>query len=585
MLGNTLAHIGAAAFREWLAQQCGSKPAYIIFDFAVRWKELLDQADPDIVCGPLRQHDSDVGTVYSHMTTAAGPGWVKRGVVLQSLQNEYSGKSIAQNSLCLSEHRLLTRQFADPPETYFKILRARGYQNEGEPGMRYRSGWGEHDLYVFKRVANSAPFPWPTVRDEQPSFNSIWYNHLKQAWQKLPHPRDHKNVNMYPLAILPFSPDRVYARYIPRDDAECQADYASLFDAVMWVIDPRDAGLQHAGAPKSEGTLPYAPNLFRVLLSRAAAGVLEHFYDVVAKELRIETNAADMELADLERMWMTGRPNEEDEDIYYGVPVYLDGVPAFLVVVRVLELVGTERGDVIGRLKEIRDDIENKVAYLVGAEHWTEIVSEWSALTGKNVESLWEAITRLESSDRPWTSWLDVRPGMTIHQDNEVTRNRFAMFKNRHRDAIMNVTGIALVKEMEERASFTFVTQNITEVREMNKKVRIEGSQGVAVNIDGSVGGDQSGIRESSVGDLGSLDYGRIEEELRAIRAVLVERDGSAERDSALVAMSEAEAAALKKDEAGLIKALRKGGRFVAEFARSVGASITAELIKKEVGL
>jgi len=415
MLGNTLAHVGAKAFRQWLTASDRPQPEYLLFDFAENWRELLYQAEPEVICGPLKFVPTLAGTAVAHMTTAGGPGWVKRGIVVQFLSEGTTGEETKnENTLDPDEHRLFTKQFADPPETYFTILRAHGYDREGEP-TEYVSGWGKHMLYLYRRGV-SASIDWLEPNDDEDwPLNQVWYEALCETWQALSEPSGPAKVEFFPAALLPFGQKRIYARYVPRNPQERDGKLKDLFGATMWLVDPRDPTLRHAGAPKMEDVLPYAPSIYRATLGTVPASVIEHF-DKTADELRIDVNASDLELADLERRWI-GSGEGEAAEIYYALPVFVHGLPCYLAIVRVQDVTGLKTGapEVSNRLRDRRDELAGELEKILSTDKLRSILKRWEETIKGDYGRLRTLLDRV--AQYPWTSWLDVFPGQSALGD------------------------------------------------------------------------------------------------------------------------------------------------------------------------
>lgn len=420
-LGNTLAHIGAENFRKWLkGLRC--QPLVILIDFASNWSTLLGQASPEIVCDPVGVFSAGTKVVYAHMTTAGGPGWVKRGIILDFVP---SGQSAgANNPVQFRTHRLFTRQFADEPATYANVLQARGY--DCSESVRYDSGWGPHELWVY-RYSGIANIRWPKIAaawDEQ--ICDEWYKVLEDCWKKAVQSQLGKgkwSFDFYPAAIVPFCKDKVYARYIRRGDEESRLN--DLFSAWMWVVDPRTQGLQQSGATKLETELPFAPSIHRTMLGYSPAAVLESF-DVLANELRLDLNASDLELADLERLWIL-KTAEVKPTAFYGLPIYVRGLPCFLIIIRADEFM--DAASVYGACRlEVRR-ISNALEQVLDDAKWSRFVNvlQETGVPEAKVSNMLQYV-----SDQTWGSWIDTLPGGSLHAPTSADQLALDKWKKSH---------------------------------------------------------------------------------------------------------------------------------------------------------
>ena len=440
MLGNTLAHVGAKDFRNWLTSSEKTNPEYLLFDFAVNWRELLNQAEPEIVCGSVNRANKSVGSVLSHMTTAGGPGWVKRGIVVEfppSIKDEVVFKN--ENTIDVYKHSLFTRQYADSPQTYLNILKSYGYVPVIRP-EEYTSGWGEHVLYLLKYNGPSGEIEWPSPSEEdQYYFNEPWYDLLLKCWRELAEPcfSDDKRVELFPIAILPFAAKNVYARYIPRTELDDSSEWKSIYDAIMWVVDPRDKSLRHAGAVKTEDILPYAPSIYRSLLSSVPTGVVEHL-DITSAEFRIDINSYDLELADLERKWMRKDIASGSNDIYFSLPIYILGMPCYLVVIRVQDIpTEGEPGEFWTYLHWKRDKLRDNLKKKIKKELIDELVLKWTNITNHEFSFLETILDRVRN--HPWTSWIDTLPGNLLVNSND--QNQLGNFEVLYHRSLNEVRG------------------------------------------------------------------------------------------------------------------------------------------------
>lgn len=406
-LGNTLAHIGAQKVRQWLLSLT-PPPEYLVFDFAKEWKKLLHKADPAIVCGPNNKTYFEGVSAYTHISTAGGPGWVKRGIIVQ-FDDVSSDNRKDENSDDAVSHSFFTKQYSDEPETYLNLFSALGYEKVREP-TELINGWGTHDFFVYRRAGRKY-YPWPTIKNErQYRVCEHWHHQISDLWN-----RNYETIvkiqepffKFYPLTIVPFF-DTVYGRYIKtRGDTDSE-----LFSPWIEIVDPKSQDVVPSGCTKSESSLPYGTSLFKSCLSLNPNRLIEHF-DEVSKEVRIDMNSSDIHLAALERKRMGSK--KECSNLYCPIPLFIDGIPALIVIASVKKNTGfmpaaaSKELELIDILKPDFINLWSRFSELVESE------SEYAEL------DLLEGIV----GGKKWNSWTNDALGKGIYDVEGVAKHRY----------------------------------------------------------------------------------------------------------------------------------------------------------------
>jgi SAM-dependent methyltransferase len=428
-LGNTMAHIGSRKLRYWL-EKLGREnrlPKWILCDFAKDWRDLLEAAEVEPASGPIIVKNANSREkAITYINTSSGPGFVKRAMIVQFI-DKATERSTVENALDWSQHRFFVKQFADAPSTYHVMLGARGFKPEFgiSPKISYFSGWGSHDLELWsKSESGSAWLDWPTPSPDDIALNQPWYSVASDIWSKFPKSLKHPMVgseefSVFPVAILPFGSGGPFARYVNGNNGGENEPLVWLFSAWSKLVDPGEPELKAAGVVKGDQQLPYAPSLSEVLRGSAPSPYIRHF-DFTHSQYRLDMNAYDVELADLERKWIMGdHDTPNGGECYFALPLYVDSLPILVLVVR-SKSGGVDSTNYLGRMETIYNDYDSTLM-VIWREHRDKYVDDvvgcWlnahSALSSDH-RRLKDEVSRVHKSKSYWTSWIRCKPGESI---------------------------------------------------------------------------------------------------------------------------------------------------------------------------
>ncbi len=409
-LGQTVAHIGPASLDAWLKANSSRRPEYVLFDMYDEWPRYAKDGSTQYFAHALKLMSDESTTSAPRVFTVRQEGRICRGVDI-SYHDKMGGDTIVR-------HVLSTSQYPNLIEDYEDVLATHGF--EISQPKQYDHAWGRFDI----RIANvSRKLPPPGIVWPAPDLtngklvNEVWYRTLTSLWSAAEAAKRAgtisgslvAEIDFFPVAILPFDGDTVWARYVKAHDAEGVAEQIS--HAWMKLVDRNDKSnsLPRIGFHKPDKMPPYGPGLFDVLMADVPAAFVTSISDTI---FPFTLNVHDQRLEALERKVLGAQPGAA----FYALPIFPSGMPAFCLVGRSDNLRNVPPLTVMAIFQYEIDKYERFFAARIHEAIWCNFLLECQNMIGFNgLETLADQARWGTSKKWKWKSWVETIPGHGLH--------------------------------------------------------------------------------------------------------------------------------------------------------------------------